>query len=122
MHAAAERGLSGGAEPLPHLDRIQGAFGGHDVPGVAAHVGGPAVEANRAMGAQAYATGHEASQSFWHANHMQDEGEQGEKQPMIVYQSTKDKFAAGYFDFDRIIYCVGLATGYDPAGAAKAHG
>jgi hypothetical protein len=39
-----------------------------------------------------------------------------------VYQSTKDKFIAGYFDFDRVIFCVGLTPAYDPAGAARTHG
>ncbi|MDX2100603.1 MAG: DUF4157 domain-containing protein [Leptolyngbyaceae cyanobacterium bins.59] len=53
----------------------------------------------------------EASQSFWHANH---------RQPgMKVYQSTKEKFAKGYIDFDRVIYCVAIANNYDPAKAVK---
>ena len=52
----------------------------------------------------------EASQSFWHANHSQP--------GMKVYQSTKEKFAAGYIDFDRIIYCVEIAENYDPGLAA----
>lgn len=59
----------------------------------------------------------EASQSFWHANH----GDYGDPaDPMIVLQSTKDKFAAGYFDFDRIVYCVALAKNYNPGLAAIA--
>jgi hypothetical protein len=53
----------------------------------------------------------EASQSFWHANH----SEPG----MEVYQSTKEKFAKGYADFDRVIYCVAIAKNYDPQKAAK---
>lgn len=53
----------------------------------------------------------EASQSFWHANH----SEPG----MQVYQSTKEKFAAGYRDFDRIVYCIAIAKNYDPQKAAK---
>jgi Domain of unknown function (DUF4157) len=57
VHAAAEHGLRGSAQSLPHLDVIQQAFGKHDVSGVQAFVGGPAAEASRDMGAQAYATG-----------------------------------------------------------------
>ncbi|MFN6460645.1 MAG: DUF4157 domain-containing protein [Nostoc sp. DedVER02] len=53
----------------------------------------------------------EASQSFWHANHSQP--------GMKVYQSTKEKFAKGYIDFDRIVYCVAIAKNYDPAKAVK---
>ena len=53
----------------------------------------------------------EASQSFWHANHSQP--------GMEVYQSTKEKFAKGYADFDRVIYCVAIAKNYDPQKAAK---
>lgn len=55
----------------------------------------------------------EASQCFWHANHSQP--------GMKVYQSTKEKFSAGYMDFDRIIFCVGIAENYDPGLAAIAH-
>jgi hypothetical protein len=57
VHAAAEHGLSGAAQELPHLDRIQAAFGRHDVTGVRAHVGGPAAEGAAAMAATAYASG-----------------------------------------------------------------
>ena len=67
----------------------------------------------------------EASQSFWHANHM-DYGDPAD--PMIVLQSTRDKFAKvltvagetryGYRDFDRVIYCVALAENYNPGLAA----
>src|SRR4029079_10961503 len=49
--------LQGSAQALPHLDAIQQSFGPHDVGGVRAFVGGPATDASRAMGAQAYATG-----------------------------------------------------------------
>jgi LysM repeat protein len=56
-HAAARAGISGSGGALPHLDRIQQLFGRHDVSKVRAHVGGPAAEASREMGAQAYATG-----------------------------------------------------------------
>jgi Microbial transglutaminase len=67
----------------------------------------------------------ESSQSFWHANHM-DYGDPDD--PMIVLQSTRDKFAKtltvagtrryGYPDFDRVVYGVALAENYDPGRAA----
>ncbi len=57
IHEAAAAGVAGGGGPLPHLDLIQQSFGRHDVSGVEAHVGGPAEDATRAMGAEAYATG-----------------------------------------------------------------
>ena len=57
VHAAAEQGLAQPAGALPHADRIQAAFGHHDVSGIAAHVGGAATAASDAMGAEAYATG-----------------------------------------------------------------
>ena len=56
-HEAARRGLQGPAQQLPHFEAIQRSFGHHDVSSVQAHVGGPAAEASRAMGAEAYATG-----------------------------------------------------------------
>ena len=65
-----------------------------------------------------YAFWDEASQSFWHANHM-DYGDPSD--PMIVLQSTKEKFAAGYQDFDRVVYCIALAHNYDPGLAAIAN-
>jgi hypothetical protein len=57
VHAAAQHGLEGPAQALPYLDLIQRSFGAHDVSGVRAHVGGPAEDASREMGAMAYATG-----------------------------------------------------------------
>ncbi|TNF38588.1 MAG: DUF4157 domain-containing protein [Deltaproteobacteria bacterium] len=57
VHAAASAGISGNSGRLPHLDAIQRSFGGHDVSGVQAHTDGAATGANKAMGAQAYATG-----------------------------------------------------------------
>jgi len=57
IHEAAQHGLQGSAQALPHLDAIQQSFGPHDVGGVRAFVGGPAADASQAMGAQAYATG-----------------------------------------------------------------
>ena len=55
--AAAQHGVSGPPQALPHGERIQALFGGHDVSGIRAHVGGPAAEASRQIGASAYATG-----------------------------------------------------------------
>jgi hypothetical protein len=58
--AVAERaaeGVRGAAQPLPHEDEIQRAFGAHDVGGIDAHVGGAAADAAHAIGARAYATG-----------------------------------------------------------------
>ncbi len=46
VHGLAARGVQGGGSELPHRDRIQSAFGGHDVGGVQAHVGGAASEAS----------------------------------------------------------------------------
>ena len=57
VHAAAGHGVSGGGGALPHLAAIQRSFGRHDVGHVAAHVGGNAATATRAMGAEAYAFG-----------------------------------------------------------------
>lgn len=63
-------------------------------------------------------------QSFWHANHSDSDL----SDPMIVYQSTKDRFARridlgggdiryGYVDFDRVGYGVAVANNYDPSKA-----
>lgn len=57
VHAAAERGVRGGGGRLPYAERIQAAFGAHDVSGISSHVGGAASEACDDMGASAYATG-----------------------------------------------------------------
>jgi hypothetical protein len=58
VHEAAAAGVSGDGNSLPHLDRIQAAFGaGHDVSGVRAHVDTAARDASMRMGAEAYATG-----------------------------------------------------------------
>ena len=54
---AAAGGISEPGSQLPHLDRIQAAFGEHDVTDVQAHVGGAASEACQGMGAAAYAVG-----------------------------------------------------------------
>lgn len=57
VRAAAAEGVRGSGGALPHLDRISAAFGGHDVSGVSAHVGGTARAASREIGASAYAMG-----------------------------------------------------------------
>jgi hypothetical protein len=62
------------------------------------------------------------SQCFWHANHMEyKDPEKRKTNPMKVYQSTRDKFIAGYIDFDRIVLGVAFAKNYDPGKAAIAH-
>ena len=53
----AQSGFAGGGGKLPHLDRIQEAFGSHDVGDIKATVGGAAKEAAEAIGAVAYASG-----------------------------------------------------------------
>jgi hypothetical protein len=65
----------------------------------------------------------DASSCFWHANHMEyrDDPQRMKDDPMIVLQSTKDKFTAGYFDFDRIVFCIARAENYDPGLAAISH-
>jgi Domain of unknown function (DUF4157) len=57
QHAAA-RGVAGASGQLPHAETIQRLFGRHDISGVEAHMGGDAAVASRAIGADAYATGH----------------------------------------------------------------
>ncbi|ACY14837.1 eCIS core domain-containing protein [Haliangium ochraceum] len=57
VRETAARGVSGSGGALPHYERIQAAFGTHDISGVRAHVGGAAGEASAAIGAEAYATG-----------------------------------------------------------------
>ncbi len=61
VHAAAQRGTAGGGGSLPHLGKIQAAFGGHDVSSVQAYSGGAATEASAAMGAEAYASGNKVA-------------------------------------------------------------
>ena len=53
----AAKGVAGPGGPLPHGDKIQAAFGRHDVSDVQAHVGGAAEQAAMMLNAQAYATG-----------------------------------------------------------------
>src|SRR5689334_5309159 len=57
VQRAAAEGLAGAGGQLPHLDAIQRSFGRYDVSGVQAHTDENAAQANRAMGAEGYATG-----------------------------------------------------------------
>jgi hypothetical protein len=57
VHDAAQRGISGPATRLPHLDLIQRSFGRFDVSSIQAHTGAEAQHAARDMGAAAFATG-----------------------------------------------------------------
>ena len=57
LHEAAAAGTRGTGGSLPHQDRIQAAFGDHDITGVSSHTGPEAAAAAKAMGAEAYATG-----------------------------------------------------------------
>lgn len=56
-HALAGEGVASAGDRLPHAETIQRAFGHHDVTSVRTAVGGPAAEATRGLGAQAYAYG-----------------------------------------------------------------
>ena len=55
--ATAIAGVAHASAPLPHLDRIQAAFGAHDVRHVRSAIGGAAGSAAMAIGARAYAVG-----------------------------------------------------------------
>lgn len=57
IRRAARSGLKGATRPLPHGERIQAAFGHHDVSRVRTSVGGGAGTANRRMGALAFTSG-----------------------------------------------------------------
>jgi len=64
----------------------------------------------------------EASNCFWHANHMQyKDPVRAAADPMKVLQSTREKFVKGYIDFDRIVFGAALANHYNPGLAAIAH-
>jgi len=53
----AADGLAGASEPLPHRDRIQAAFGRHDVGGIRVASDARAHDASAQLGAHAYAAG-----------------------------------------------------------------
>jgi hypothetical protein len=57
IHREARRGLGHAVQTLPHADRIQSAFGRHDLSQVRTSTGGSAETANRRMGALAYTSG-----------------------------------------------------------------
>ncbi|MCA9542213.1 MAG: DUF4157 domain-containing protein, partial [Myxococcales bacterium] len=57
VHRIAAAGVAGAHAPLPHLDRVQRAFGAHRVEQVGAMVGGAGADAADRIGAQAYAFG-----------------------------------------------------------------
>ncbi|MBN1946951.1 MAG: DUF4157 domain-containing protein [Bradymonadales bacterium] len=59
IKSAAATGLQQPSSPMPHLEAIQQSFGGHDIGGVKAHVGGLAAQASTSMGASAYTTGND---------------------------------------------------------------
>ncbi|MFH1467676.1 MAG: DUF4157 domain-containing protein [Pseudomonadota bacterium] len=61
VHAVAAGGVKGGGSALPHLDKIQASFGGHDLSGVRAHTGKAAQGANAAIGSRAFATGEDVA-------------------------------------------------------------
>ena len=57
LQQIAQRGFSGRPSTLPHLSRIQRAFGAYDVSDVRAYIGGPAKTANAALNAVGYTSG-----------------------------------------------------------------
>jgi uncharacterized protein DUF4157 len=62
VHRVAAAGVAGTGGRLPHLERIQNAFGpDHDVSGINVHVGGAAGEAAAQIGAHAYARGNKVA-------------------------------------------------------------
>jgi len=78
--------------------------------------------ANLQGGGNPLATADDASNCFWHANHMQyKDAKRAAEDPMKVLQSTREKFVKGYLDFDRIVFGVALAHNYNPGLAAMAH-
>jgi len=57
VHAEAAAGVRGGGSALPFHDRIQHAFGRHDISGIRAHTGTEAKQSASRIGAQAFAMG-----------------------------------------------------------------
>jgi hypothetical protein len=60
-HEEAQSGITGSGGQLPHLDEIQNSFGGHDLSRVKAHTDTAAGDGATALGASAYATGHDVA-------------------------------------------------------------
>jgi len=56
-HEWARRGFNGVAQPLPHREAIQRAFGDYALTDVSAFIGGAAKEANEQLGASAFTRG-----------------------------------------------------------------
>ena len=74
IHRAAQAGVTGPSQRLPHYQAIQRSFGpAHDLSDVQAYVGGPATRANEVMHATAYTTGEDvafkAEPDLWLAAH-----------------------------------------------------
>ncbi|HEX7838599.1 MAG TPA: DUF4157 domain-containing protein, partial [Kofleriaceae bacterium] len=61
VHEAAKVGIGGSGGKLPYLDKVQQAFGGHDLSNVVAHTGAQATAGAQAMGALAFTTGNHVS-------------------------------------------------------------
>jgi len=57
IHRAAEQGVATPSRDLPFADRIQAAFGGHDLSDVQAHLGSEATVSAHSMGAAAFTMG-----------------------------------------------------------------
>jgi len=57
IRETAAEGVTGRDETLPHLDRLQSKFPGHDLSSISAHTGQAARKANEKIGSEAYATG-----------------------------------------------------------------
>ncbi|HND30578.1 MAG TPA: DUF4157 domain-containing protein, partial [Myxococcota bacterium] len=57
VHRVAREGLAGSGGALPYLDRLQAAFGAHDLQNVVAHTDAAAAKAAGGLGAAAYARG-----------------------------------------------------------------
>lgn len=57
IHREAAKGVQGTGRTLPHFDRIQHAFGHHDISHVRAYTGADAKVASRNISAEAYAMG-----------------------------------------------------------------
>ncbi|MFV8751276.1 DUF4157 domain-containing protein [Nannocystaceae bacterium ST9] len=57
IQQAAQSGVTGSGQRLPHFDAVQRAFGSYDVRHVQAHTGPRASSAARSIGASAYAIG-----------------------------------------------------------------
>lgn len=60
VQRAAASGTRDAGSPLPYLQRIQTAFGSHDVSGIRAHQGRVAALSARSLGAEAFAYGNHA--------------------------------------------------------------